>query len=61
MRPTGNEPPDDEESDLLTDEERRSLGDPNVPDEVKAEIFERIERHRTAEREEQILDEPLEE
>jgi hypothetical protein len=61
MRPTGNEPPDEDLDALLSDEDRRTLERPDVPEEVKREIFERLERRRTAELEDRVLDEPLEE
>jgi hypothetical protein len=33
---------------LLSDEERHVLGEPDVPDEVKAEIMTRLEQRRQA-------------
>ncbi|HVA33088.1 MAG TPA: hypothetical protein VNG31_03000 [Candidatus Baltobacteraceae bacterium] len=60
MRPTDPEPPPQELEALLTDEERRVLDGPDVPEDVKTEIFERLERRRTAELEGLAPDEPLE-
>ena len=45
-----HEPLDQELDRLLTDEERDVLTHPNVPDEVRSEIYERLERRRTLER-----------
>jgi hypothetical protein len=41
-----HEPLPDEIERLLTDEERDTLSRANVPDDVRAEIFERLERRR---------------
>lgn len=38
---------------LLTDEERDTLSRTSVPDDVRAEIFERLERRNETEREEE--------
>lgn len=46
MRPTDMEPQPDELEDFLEDEERALLDDAGVPDEVKTEIRERLERFR---------------
>jgi hypothetical protein len=46
MRPSDMEPQQQELEDLLDDEERRLLDDPGVPEDVKAEIQERLDRFR---------------
>ena len=46
MRPTDMEPEQRELEALLDDEERKLLDDPDVPDDVKAEIGERLKRFR---------------
>ncbi|HVA26557.1 MAG TPA: hypothetical protein VNF68_00120 [Candidatus Baltobacteraceae bacterium] len=46
MRPTDMEPKQEELEEFLDDEERGLLNDPDVPDDVKAEIRERLERFR---------------
>ena len=46
MRPTDMEPEQSELENFLDDEERTLLDDPSVPDDVKAEIRERLERFR---------------
>jgi len=56
MRPPENEPPQEEIEHLLTDEERRLLNDPSVPDDVKAEIMERLERFEESDLEEKQAD-----
>jgi hypothetical protein len=43
------EPLPQELEKLLTDEERQVLDEPDTPDEVKAEIVERLERRREQE------------
>ncbi len=43
MRPLDNEPDSEELQALLEDEERRILDNPIVPDDVKAEVTERLE------------------
>lgn len=48
MRPPENEPVQTDIEMVVTDEERQALDDPNVPEEVKAEIVERLERFRQA-------------
>jgi hypothetical protein len=59
--PAGDPDPADEDLQaLLTDEERRSLDDPDVPEEVKQELLERLERMHEAELEDRLLDEPPE-
>jgi len=45
MRPE-DEPEQKEIESIVTDEERRALEDPAVPDDVKSEIAERLERYR---------------
>lgn len=47
-----HEPLPQELDALLTDEERDALSRPSVPDDVRAEIFEQLERRRELEREE---------
>jgi len=44
MRAPDDEPVQQQIEALVTDEERRTLDDPNVPDDVKNEIRERLER-----------------
>lgn len=44
-----HEPPPEEIERLLTGEERDTLSRANVPDDVRAEIFERLERRREIE------------
>lgn len=44
MRPPENEPDSEEMRTLLEDEERGLLDKPEVPDEVKSEVNERLER-----------------
>jgi len=46
--------------ELLTDEERRVLGEPGVPDDVKAEIMTRLEQRRQADLEEEAAEGPTE-
>jgi hypothetical protein len=41
---------------LLTDEERHVLAEPDVPDDVKAEIMTRLERRRQADLEEEAAE-----
>lgn len=48
MRPPDNEPVQAQIEMVVTDEERQALEDPDVPEEVKAEIVERLERFRQA-------------
>lgn len=45
-----HEPLDQELDRLLTSEERDVLARPNVPDDVRSEIYERLERRSTLER-----------
>lgn len=45
-----NEPLPQELDRLLTDEEREALSESGMPDDVRAELFERLERRRDAER-----------
>lgn len=62
MRPTDFEPKQEELEAFLDDEERKLLDDPDVPEDVKAEIWERLERFREqdldAERAEDARNEP---
>jgi hypothetical protein len=44
MRPPENEPDSDKTRSVLDDEERELLDRPEVPDDVKSEIEERLER-----------------
>jgi hypothetical protein len=46
MQPIDTEPDQEELEEFLDDEERRLLDSPNVPDDVKAEVSERLERFR---------------
>lgn len=46
MRTPENEPEQKDLESFLTDEERRALEDPAVPEDVKSEIAERLERFR---------------
>jgi hypothetical protein len=46
MRPTDMEPNQEELESFLDDEERMLLDDAAVPDDVKTEIRERLERFR---------------
>lgn len=48
-----HEPLPQELERLLTDEERDALSRATVPDDVRAEIFERLERRSETEREEE--------
>lgn len=48
-----HEPLPEELDRLITDEERDVLARPGVPDEVRGELFERLERRRDLEREEE--------
>lgn len=48
-----HEPLPQELEGLLTDEERDALSRATVPDDVRAEIFERLERRSETEREEE--------
>ncbi len=45
MQPPENEPTQEEIDALVTGENRRVLEIPSVPDDVKAEIQEQLERH----------------
>ena len=58
MRPPDNEPDSEELEELVDDEDRELLGKPDVPDEVKAEITERLDRFRDEELAEEIADGP---
>lgn len=53
MYTPNHEPLPQELDRLLTDEERDVLARSGVPDEVRSEIFERLERRREIEREEE--------
>jgi hypothetical protein len=58
MRPPENEPDSQELETLLDDEDRALLENPNVPDDVKSEVAERLERLHDEDLEEEIEDEP---
>ncbi|MBV8531043.1 MAG: hypothetical protein JO104_06970 [Candidatus Eremiobacteraeota bacterium] len=58
MRPPINEPDDQELEALVDDEDRGLLDKPSVPDDVKAEITERLDRFRDEELAEEIADGP---
>ncbi|HLI97374.1 MAG TPA: hypothetical protein VKT72_14995 [Candidatus Baltobacteraceae bacterium] len=49
MRTPEDEPSQKDIESFLTDEERRALEDPTVPEDVKSEIAERLERFREQE------------
>lgn len=53
MRSPDNEPEQTSIERLLTDEERRTLSQPDVPEEIKAEIMERLERFRESDLEDE--------
>ncbi|MDE2480563.1 MAG: hypothetical protein KGN02_00035 [bacterium] len=59
MRPTDAEPTEEELDELLTDEERRLLARGDLPDDVRAEIRDRLERRRIEELEEELPDGPI--
>jgi len=52
-------PPENERESLLDDEDRALLDNPNVPDDVKSEVSERLERWHDEELEDELEDEPL--
>lgn len=58
MRPPVNEPDDQELEELVDNEDRDLLGKPDVPDDVKAEITERLDRFRDEEYADEIEDGP---
>jgi hypothetical protein len=58
MRPPLNEPDDQELEELVDDEDRDLLGKPDVPDDVKAEITERLDRFRDEEYADEIEERP---
>jgi hypothetical protein len=58
MRPPLNEPDDQELEELVDDEDRDLLGKPDVPDDVKAEITDRLARFRDEEYADEIEDGP---
>jgi hypothetical protein len=59
MRPPDNDPGSDELEDLRDDEDRGLLENPSVPDDVKSEVAERLERFRDEAIDEEIEDEPF--
>ncbi|HZV76544.1 MAG TPA: hypothetical protein VFF63_02155 [Candidatus Babeliales bacterium] len=58
MRPPDNEPNLDELETLVDAEDRALLDKPSVPDDIKAEITERLDRHRDEELADEIEDGP---
>lgn len=54
MRPTDMEPEQRELEALLEGEEQRLLDDPDVPEDVKAEVRERLRRFRDEELEAEL-------
>jgi hypothetical protein len=58
MRPPVNEPDDQELEELVDNEDRDLLGKPDVPDDVKAEITERLDRFRDEAYADEIEDGP---
>jgi hypothetical protein len=56
MRPPENEPDAEELEQLLDDEDRRLLDNPVVPDDVKSEVEERLDRWREEELEDETGD-----
>jgi hypothetical protein len=58
MRPPDNEPDSEEIETLLDDEDRGVLERPDVPDDVKSEISERLERFHEEDLDEEIEDGP---
>jgi hypothetical protein len=58
MRPPDNEPDSQELEALLDDEDRQLLDNPTVPDDVKAEVTERLDRFSDEDLEEEIEDGP---
>jgi hypothetical protein len=48
MRPPENEPDSEQIESLLDEEEQKLLDRPDVPDDVKSELTERIERRHEA-------------
>jgi hypothetical protein len=53
MRPRDQEPVQNDIEDTLKAEERRLISKTSVPDDVKAEIDERLERYAESDRERQ--------
>lgn len=58
MTTPDNEPNAEELHKLRDEEDRRLLERPDVPDDVKAEVNERLERLEDEELEEELEDEP---
>jgi len=58
MRPPDNESNPHELESLVDAEDRALLDKPSVPDDIKAEITERLDRHRDEELAEEIEDGP---
>jgi hypothetical protein len=58
MRPPDNEPDPEELAKLRDDEDRRLLDRPDIPDDVKSEVSERLERLEDEELEDELEDEP---
>lgn len=59
MRPPDNDPGSNELDDLRDEEDRRLLDNPSVPDDVKSEVAEQLERHHDETVDEEIEDEPF--
>ena len=59
MRPTDQEPTQDELEQWMTDEERRLLASAELPADVRAEIRDRLERRRIEELENELPDGPI--
>jgi hypothetical protein len=51
MRPRDQEPVQNEFEKVIEDEERDIIKKPDVPDDVKSEIYERLERIEESDRE----------
>lgn len=51
MRPRDEEPVQNEFEKVVKDEERDVIKKPGVPDDVKSEIYERLERLEESDRE----------
>ncbi len=59
MQPPDNDPGSDELEGLRDEEDRRLLDNPSVPDDVKSEVADRLERHHDEAVDEEIEDEPF--
>lgn len=58
MRTPRPEPDSQELEELVDNEDRQLLGKPSVPDDIKAEITERLDRFRDEDLAEEIGDGP---